>query len=160
MARKSIIIILNLSELLYDVYNKTYLTGKSRADGDNFVQVALMQATEDEESKNQILRSITNAFAEVKRVVGEYLYEGCDLASNSLTADPTIELCLLVPDNFNVSAKDNIALAIHQYIVNTAIYDWFIITNKEDASSYLSQANDNAANIRESLQQRVRPQKP
>lgn len=160
MAKKTITITLHLSELLYDVYNKTHLTSKSRADGDNFAQVAYMQANEDDENKNQIVRSITNAFAEIKRLVGEYLYEGCVTADNVLLDDNPIELYLLVPDNFNSSAKDNIASAMHQYIVNTAIAEWFTITNKDDANEYTVAATDNAANIKESLYQRERPKRP
>lgn len=160
MAKKTITITLHLSEILYDVYNKTYLVGKNRAEGDNFAQVSMMQADEDEENKNQILRSVTNAFAVVKRMVGEYLYDNCVTTSNVLTEEEPMELYLLVPTNFNLSAKENITEAIHQYIVNIAIYDWFIITNKADADTYLALAEANAVNITESLNRRIRPKRP
>lgn len=160
MARETIIIDLHLSEVLYDVYNKAYLMGRSKYTGENYRTIANMQANEDSENKNQLLRSIGNAFAEIKRIAGEYLYEDCNAASNELQEDDVLSLCLLVSGNFNIAMKDNIAMAMHQYLVNTALYDWFTITNKEDANDYLQQAANNSKNIRESLYQRVRPLRP
>lgn len=160
MARKSITITIHLSELLYDVYNKTHLTSRSKLDAENFVQAALIQADEDPENYNQILRSITNAYAEVKRLLGEYLYDNCAEASNVLGVDNPMELYLLVPNNFSLSAKDNIANAIHQYIVNTAISDWFAITNKDDAAIYTALAESNIENLQQTMYKRVRPKKP
>lgn len=160
MAKGTIIIDLYLSEVLYDVYNKAYLTGRSKYTGENYRTIANMQANEDSENKNQLLRSIGNAFAELKRIAGEYLYENCNTTSNELQEDGILTLCLLVPSNFNVAMKDNIAMAMHQYLVNTTLFEWFAITNKEDANNYLQQAVDNGKNIRESLYQRVRPLRP
>ncbi len=63
MAKKTITITLYMSELIYDVQNKTYLTGRSRSTGKNHEEVAHMQANDDDENANQIARSIGNAFA-------------------------------------------------------------------------------------------------
>ena len=52
---KTISITLDLNEIIYDIQNKTYLTGRSRHGGTNHEQVANMQANGDEESANQIL---------------------------------------------------------------------------------------------------------
>ena len=56
MAKKELVITLVKTELVYEVQNKTHLTGVSRFAGDNFEQVANMQMGDDEEHKNQILR--------------------------------------------------------------------------------------------------------
>ena len=56
MAKKTIAITLYMSELIYDVQNKTYLTGRSRTNGTNHEEVANMQANDDDENANQILR--------------------------------------------------------------------------------------------------------
>ena len=63
MAKKTITITEYMSELLYDIQNKTYLTGRSRQTGANHEEVANMQANDDDENANQIIRSIGNAFA-------------------------------------------------------------------------------------------------
>jgi hypothetical protein len=57
-------------------------------------------------------------------------------------------------------AKDNIANAIHQYIVNTAISDWFAITNKDDAAIYTALAESNIENLQQTMYKRMRPKKP
>lgn len=61
-------ITLKIDEIIYDIQNKTYLTGKSRHDGKNHEQVANMQANDDEENANQILRSISSAFNNLKKI--------------------------------------------------------------------------------------------
>ena len=41
--------------------------------------------------------------------------------------------------------------------MNTAIAEWFTITNKTDASDYLTLAGANITQVREAISKRVRP---
>ena len=84
MAKKTITITLYMSELIYDVYDKTYLTGRSRLDGTNHEKVANMQANDDDENSNQIVRSIGNAFANLKTKLSEYIEETGTTSDNKL----------------------------------------------------------------------------
>lgn len=158
MARKSVTITLYASELLYDVENKTYLTGRSRQNGNNHEEVANMQASEDEENRNQILRSFGNALGSLKTKLSEYLNLS-ETSSNDALLDGTknISISLQMPSNYNESTVDTITSAAHQYFVNTAVGDWFAITNKADASDYISQAAANIETLREALNKRVQP---
>lgn len=163
MAKKTLNITLYYSELMYDVQNKTYLTGKSRETGDNFEAVANMQANDDEENKNQILRSIGNAVSALKARMSEYIIDAGDSSSNILQVvedAEKLELSLSMPSNYNNATRDTISAAAHQFIVNTAIGDWFAITNKADASDYVAQATANIIEIREAISKRVRPTRP
>jgi hypothetical protein len=163
MAKKTLNITLYYSELMYDVQNKTYLTGKSRETGDNFEAVANMQANDDEENKNQILRSIGNAVYALKARLSEYIIDAGDSSSNILQVvedAEKLELSLSMPSNYNNATRDTISAAAHQFIVNTAIGDWFAITNKADASDYVAQATANIIEIREAISKRVRPTRP
>lgn len=163
MAKKTLNITLYYSELMYDVQNKTYLTGKSRETGDNFEAVANMQANDDEENKNQILRSIGNAVSALKARLSEYLVDAGDSSSNILQVvedAEKLEFSLSMPSNYNNATRDTIAAAAHQFIVNTAIGDWFAITNKADASDYVAQATANIIEIKEAVSKRVRPTRP
>jgi hypothetical protein len=163
MAKKTLNITLYYSELMYDVQNKTYLTGKSRETGDNFEAVANMQANDDEENKNQILRSIGNAVSALKARLSEYIIDAGDSSSNILQVvedAEKLELSLSMPSNYNNATRDTISAAAHQFIVNTAIGDWFAITNKADASDYVAQATANIIEIREAISKRVRPTRP
>lgn len=158
MAKKTISITLYMSELIYDVQNKTYLTGRSRNTGDNHEQVANMQANEDEENQNQVVRSIGNAYANLKTKLSEYLEDSGSTANNILlSASDNLQINLVMPSNFNPATNDTIGAALHQYIVNSAIGEWFTITNKADAADYLTLAAANLAEIREAINKRVRP---
>lgn len=158
---KTIDINLDLNEMVYDIQNKTYLTGKSRHDGENHEQVANMQANDDEENANQVFRSIATAFANLKMKLGEYLDLQHTTATNTLIGiDTKLNLSLNMPSNYNNSTIDTVAAAAHQYIVSMAIYDWFVITDKKDAEEYSSLADLSLKIISEAVSKRVRPQRP
>lgn len=209
MARKAILMTLYISELVYDIQNKTYLTGRSRRTGANHEEVANMQANEDEENANQVLRSIQNAFGTLKTKLSEWLDEGGTSATDRLISDeteyysskledgvlgwsklegydgekcagvvskaselpasgitgsgtvyavvPNLTVTLVMPSNYNSSTRETINAALHQYIVNTSVGDWFTITNKADAADYYTLAAANIETIREAANKRVRP---
>ena len=211
MSKKAITLTLYVSELIYDVQNKTYLTGQSRRDGKNHEQVANMQVNDDDENASQVLRSIQNAYGVLKTKLGEWIDEDGTTATNELiennsityhqasvsdgkvtwkelTADkatespiagtvasvadlptegvtgsavymvsPIIKVTLSMPSNYNNSTRETICTAMHQYIVNTAIADWFVITDKADAQDYYTMADNNLESIREAANKRIRP---
>lgn len=153
---KKIAITLLYSELMYDVQNKTYLTSRSRATGDNYETVAYMQADDDSENKNQILRSFNNALSYIYSELSRYLNnDSITTASNLLIPEEDISIVLNMPYNFNEAATKSIAAAIHQYLVNTAIGDFFLITNKDEAAEYLSQAAVNIREMREAMNRKI-----
>ena len=158
MAPVPITITLYKSELTYDVLNKTFLTGRSRDAGTNHEEVAHMIANEDDENINQVLRSLGNAYATLKTKLSEFLAEADTTATNiQESASGNIAITLQMPSNVNKATRDTIAAAMHQYLVNTAIADWFTITDKADAADYVTMAGTNLEQIREALNKRVRP---
>ena len=158
MAKKVITITQYMSELIYNVQNTTHLTGKSRLADNNEEQVANMQANDDDENANQVIRSVGNAFAHLKTKLSEYLVIQGTTANNAqISQEDNLQLVLQMPSNYNESANDTIAMGVHQFIVNTAIADWFAITNKDDAADYVARASGNLAEIREAINKRVRP---
>lgn len=158
MAKKAIAITLYMSELIYDVQNKTYLTGRSRQTGTNHEEVANMQANDDDENANQIMRSIGNAFANLKTKLSEYINEtGTSTNDKQLSSTGNLTLSLNMPPNYNNASNDTISTALHQYLVNSAIGDWFTITNKNDASDYITLAAANLEQLREAVNKRLRP---
>ena len=158
MAKKVIAITLYMSELIYDVQNKTYLTGRSRQTGTNHEEVANMQANDDDENANQIMRSIGNAFANLKTKLSEYINEsGTSTNDKLISSTDNLTVSLNMPPNYNNASNDTISTALHQYLVNSAIGDWFTITNKNDASDYITLAAANLEQLREALNKRMRP---
>lgn len=163
MARKELTVSLYMSELVYDVQNKTYLTGRSRQAEGNYEEVAHMQANDDDENKNQIARSLGNAFQALKSKLSEYIVEQGTTANNILmdvSPQTKLSLALSMPSNYNEATREAIAASIHKYMINTAIGDWFTITNKADAADYIAQASLNINEIREAINKRVRPTRP
>ncbi len=151
-------ITIDIQELVYDIQNKTYLTGRSRNDGKNYRQVALMQANNDDENKNQIMRSISNASAKVNAELAEVLDVGATAGDNILKVDTSsVVLLLNMPDNFNNAAAESIVAAIHQYIVAYVTSEWFMITNKTDTEDYHHLAETSLELLRESLCKRTKP---
>ena len=158
MAKKIISITLYMSELIYDVQNKTYLTGRSRKTGTNHEEVANMQANDDDENANQIMRSIGNAFANLKTKLSEYINEsGTSTNDKLISSTDNLTVSLNMPPNYNNASNDTISTALHQYLVNSAIGDWFTITNKNDASDYITLAAANLEQLREAVNKRMRP---
>ncbi len=161
MAKREINITLYISELIFDVQNKTYITGRSRNDGTNHEKVANMQANDDDENLNQVLRSIGNAFSTLKTKLGEYI-ESSEVSGNNVLLSPSTKtkvITLHVPSNFNNASVDTISSQMHQYIVNVAIADWFNMTSKDDAKSYDDMSISNLGLIREAINRRVRPKR-
>ena len=158
MAKKVIAITLYMSELIYDVQNNTYLTGRSRQTGTNHEEVANMQANDDDENANQIMRSIGNAFANLKTKLSEYINEnGTSTNDKQISSTGNLTMSLNMPPNYNNASNDTISTALHQYLVNCAIGDWFTITNKNDASDYITLAAANLEQLREAANKRMRP---
>ncbi len=155
---KTIQIQLDLQEIIYDIQNKTYLTGRSRHDGTNHEQVANMQANDDDENANQILRSISAAFNNLRVALGEYLDSESASANNTLiSADRTLKLTLSMPSNYNTATVDTIASAAHQYIVSMATAEWFAITCKADTPQYTALAEGCLRILSEAINKRKRP---
>jgi len=159
--KKTLTVTLYASELIYDIQNKTFLTGRSRRNGDNFEDVAHMQANDDEEVSNQILRSIGTAWSNLRTQLSEFVDEDGTTANNVLISqEDNIVITLLLPSNYNNGTRDAISANLHDFIVNYAIGEWFSITNKSDAADYISKCSANIINIRDAINRRVRPERP
>jgi len=164
--KKTITVTLEVKEIVFDVMNKTHLTGMSRKaeTTKNYESAAYMQASEDIESSYQIRRSVNDAFTELKVELGEYLKEDGSTSNNLIKSevdnDGQLELAFLLPSNFNNSACDSLGGGLHEYIVDKAIFDWFVITNKEDAATYKELADAALDRTRKALYKRERPTRP
>lgn len=157
MAKVFIKVELIMSELIYDIENKTSLTGIARDNGQNYKESADLRITEVGEHRNQVMRSIGNAFASLKSVLSEYLCASGTTANNAQLGEwENLTVCFAMPTNYDLATKDALATAMHQYIVNTALSDWFTIFSKDDAALYMKLAAADVQKMREALYTRVR----
>ena len=160
MARKDLTITLYMSELIYDFQNKAFLTGRSRRAADMDAEAASnIQASDDDEDKNQALRSIQNAYSQLLVELSESVQTGNGTtASNELiSGDTNIIINLSLPSNYPLALKDALASSIHDYIINKALMDWYMITNKEDAKDYADLSAVALQNIHNAFNRRERP---
>lgn len=176
--KKTLTVKLRVQELVFDIQNKAYLTGQSReADGAKGYEAASnMQVNDDNENSYQIRRSLDNAFAELKSLLGEYLVEStgqcapcCDAAStretdnlidDEIDNDGMLKMVFSMPSNFNDSSSDTLGSGIHAYLVDRALGDWFTITNREDADTYVAHSAVILETVKRALYKRSRPERP
>lgn len=164
--KKTLTVTQQVKELVYDIQNKAYLTGQAReAEGTKGYEAASnMQASDDTENSYQIRRSLANAFTSLKSLLGEYLFEDKSTSNNLINTeidnDGTLTLAFKLPSNYNNSSADALGNGIHAYLVDMALGDWFAITNKEDAQTYLAHSNVSLENVKRALYKRSRPERP
>ena len=164
--KKTLTVTQQVKELVYDIQNKAYLTGQAReAEGTKSYEAASnMQASDDDENSYQIRRSLANAFSSLKSLLGEYLKEDKSTSNNIINKeidyDGDLRLAFVLPINYNNSSADALGNGIHAYLVDMALGDWFAITNKEDAQTYVAHSAVSLENVKRALYKRSRPERP
>lgn len=159
--KKNVTATIDMAWLLYDIMNETFLRGRTVQNDQNYKEVASLFASEDEENAEKLLRSIKKGFAEVKTELSEYLSEsGLKTNNANITAENDLTLDLTMPSNFNEAATAGVAEAVHDYLRNVAIADWYLVTNKQDATDYANLAQKALESIRKSVSKRSRPTRP
>lgn len=159
--KKKVTATIDIKELLYDIMNETYLRGRTIQNGENHKEVASMYASEDDENLDKLLRSIKKGFAEVKTELSEYLDEDGTTTDNSrYDGESDLQLNLTMPSNFNEAATTGVGEAIHDYLKNTAIAEWYLVTNKDDAEEYITLAQKSLVSIQQAVSKRSRPTRP
>ena len=164
-SKKTLTVIQEVKELIYDIQNKAYLTGQAReAGGMGYQAASNMQASDDDENSYQIRRSLANAFSSLKSLLGEYLNEdkttSDNLVNEEIDNDGQLSLEFLLPSNYNNASADSLGNGIHAYLVDMALGDWFTITNKEDAQTYISHSAVSLETVKRALYKRSRPERP
>jgi hypothetical protein len=164
--RRTLTVTQQVRELVYDIQNKAYLTGQAReSEGKKSYEAASnMQASDDTENSYQIRRSLANAFSSLKSLLGEYLSEDRTTSNNLIASeidnDGVLTLAFELPSNFNNSSADALGNGVHAYLVDMALGDWFAITNKEDADTYIAHSAVSLENVKRALYKRSRPERP
>lgn len=165
-SKKPLTVTQQVKELVYDIQNKAYLTGQAReAEGKKGYEAASnMQASDDTENSYQIRRSLANAFASLKSLLGEYLAEDVTTSDNLIQTqidnDGVLTLAFELPSNYNNSSADSLGKGIHSYLVDMALGEWFTITNKEDAATYIEHSTVSLETVKRALYKRSRPERP
>lgn len=164
--KKTLTVNIQVKELMYDIMNKTYLTGQAREAAGilGYEAASKLQASEDEENSYQLRRSIASAFSGLKSLLGEYLDENKTTTDNiiptQIDSDGVLTMAFKLPSNYNNASADSLGNGIHAYIVDMSVADWFTINNKADAGDYVSHANLSLETVKRALYKRSRPTRP
>lgn len=178
---KSLSITLYLSEILYDIRNKAFLTGRSRETADNQAQISWSQLSGDEPEMGQIMRSVESALAVVQTKLAPYLEEitrerilrehhppcmphpaePIELPAEDDVLmrfeDNAITMKLLMPDNYNQAFVPVLSSSIHNFIVAAVLGEWFVISYPNEVKAYLQWAEGENVNIKACLEKRIKP---
>lgn len=161
MGKKTVRLRLYLSELIYNIESVTHLTADSKHDRTP-EQLATMKAGDDDIGRNALLRYIGNAYASLCIGLSEYIEESRQ-SSDNIQQEDTEYLELVInrlPSNYNEATTQGLASAAHQYIVNTALMEWFMVTSPSDAGDYAKLSERNLVELRTAIHKRVRPSRP
>lgn len=159
--KKTVTATIDMQWLLYDIMNETYLRGRTIQNDENHKEVASMFASEDDENRDKILRSIKKGFAEVMTALAEYSNVS-DTSTDDKPIDGTSDLTLTLsmPSNFNEAATAGLGEAVHDYLKNITVAEWYMVTDKADAEQYAALAQRSMASILSSVSKRSRPSRP
>ena len=159
--KKTVVITLKIRWLLYDIMNETYLRGQTIQTKENYKEVGRMFASEDEGNREKILRSVKRSFTEIETELEEYLQkESQDADNQEYNGHEDLSLELMMPSNFSEAATDGVEESIHSYIVNRAIGEWYMVTNKPEAEQYYTLAMQAMEKLRIGVSKRRRPMRP
>ena len=70
-----------------------------------------------------------------------------------------IVISLSLPSNYPLALKDALTSSIHDYVINKALMDWFIITNPDESNTYAELSVAAIKNLHEVFNRRERPRR-
>ncbi len=165
-SKKDLKVKIQTKELKFAIMNKSHVTARSlQAAGKlNYEAAAHMQASEDLENSYELIRAISNAIAETKVELGEYLNEEVEETSNLISSavenGELVTLDFLLPSNYNSAAADALGGGIHEFIVGRSIYEWYRQTCPEVADACKADAEAALERAKKALYKRSRPDRP
>lgn len=164
--KKNLAVTIQTKELKFAIMNKTHVTARSlQAAGKlNYEAAAHMQASEDLENSYELIRAISNAIAETKVELGEYLNEETAVTNNLINAKvengELVTLDFLLPSNYNSAAADALGAGVHEFIVGRSIYEWYRQTCPGIADACKADAEAALDRAKKALYKRSRPDRP
>lgn len=157
--RKTVTITLYESELMHDVLSKSYVNGQIQ--GKDAVERSQLQVVGEDENYEMVHRSFNNAVGVVANILCEYLpqYDLFEDVSNILDEyeDNELVIYLSMPSNYNTGATDALVRAIHEYIVNAALADWYAAVDNKQVKQYADAATDALNRVGGAASRRMRP---
>lgn len=152
-----IIITLEKSEIDYDVAMTTHVvTNRELAAGASLEQGWNYSNTQDESGEvNIITRYEENAIVELTALLSRYLKDKEYESTNDLPVFTDAVFYLEMPDNYDMALTAPLRSAMHDFVVNRVIYDWYLKAKPDEAVIYEKQYNDAYDRVKSLLNKRV-----
>lgn len=134
----AITITLKKAEIDYDIAMSTHIVmnrevsaGATQEQGFNYAN------TQDESGEvNLITRYVEKAISELAGGMSVYLEDYDYESTNDLNAFDAAIFHLDMPANFDKTLTAPLRAAMHDYVVNRTVYDWFMRSKPDEAAIY------------------------
>lgn len=138
-----------LTELSEGLYGVATVADATVSDGADSGKAAAGSKAADTPSGEETSKPSTGASGNVT--------DG-SVSNNALMSETSnIVVTMKVPSNFVMALKDTLTACMHSYIVNKALAEWLLITDKADAAEYAGFAQNDMAQLRRTFYRRERP---
>lgn len=138
-----------INKLLYDITFSTYMLGEGLSE-EQAKERYMVQSATDSDREGKVFRFIDKAWHNILEQISAYVYQE---QTDSLTVDNNV----IIPDCLNLTLNIDNAIPnhsceaisgyIHSYIVNYVLWNWFLLTKREDVKLYIDLANKDMDNI-------------
>lgn len=152
---KKIPVTLHISEVEYDVQNRTYADGKFIQAGGKMELGGELMITDDDWKAHFVRRCTQDALGKLLRVISEYVEVEAPEVTNVMLDDGAYEFKMIVPDQLPDSAAVSAVSAMHEYISNDALSQWYFATDATKHSAREKAAEEKLQAVRSALNKRV-----
>lgn len=147
---KQIVIHAIQQELVYDIENITHQLARHRTQltvEDQFV----LQTSDTETDRAIIKRSLDRAYNKVRRALSSVLMDetwGFADDDLKLTDVDGYYLYINVKDDFKEAKTEAAAMAFHDFLIHSAIFDWLLISKPDEALIYKELIDANLSELK------------
>lgn len=157
----TVTITLYRSEIDYDIGMITHVVAnRALAAGATFEQAYNYSNTDDFNGEaNLVMRFEESAINELIAALGRYLPETIISSNNSLSIAEveSFDFPFVLPDTFNLSFVRPLRSAMHDYVVNRTLFEWFKNSKPDEAVNYRDLYEDALGKTVVYLNKRTKP---
>ena len=146
---------LHVSEIEYDVQNRTYVDGKYRQASGDVERGEEIIINDEEDNAHFVRRCVQDAIGNLFSVVSEYVELEDPELTDVMMDDGAVEFTAVVPDQFPDSAATAAVSAMHEYISNAAMAQWYESTDTTKQRARESAAANKLQAVRSAFNRRL-----
>lgn len=159
-------IVVEVRELLYDIRNKSWQLGRTMEASDygSYERASNIQLTSDPEEDYEVKRGLAMAYGELRSLLNEWLADRClswtdNKLEDELEDEGQLRIELELPGNYRREALGGLGNAVHSYLVDRGLYNWFLLTEPAEAGQYLERSMRTGEMILGMMYKRERPKR-